>query len=134
MVRRRAISLVVVFNLLFLASTTTAAAAAAAEPKPSCAACLSTSRAVDRALSKKTGEDSQQQQQQQQQQRRRGRSFPAFASEPAVASALLAEETCNEVGWPSVGPLSRFLLLPFSSFFFFPCSILFVGRENSLLK
>lgn len=93
--RRRALSLVV-FNLLLalFASTTTATA----ETKPSCAACLDTSRAVDRALSKtrgdsspmmSMGEDSQQQQ-------RRGRSFPVFASEPEVAAAL-AEQTCNEV-------------------------------------
>ena len=113
--RRRALSLVV-FNLLLalFASTTTATA----ETKPSCAACLDTSRAVDRALSKtrgdsspmmSMGEDSQQQQ-------RRGRSFPVFASEPEVAAAL-AEQTCNEVRFP--GFSSRFLLsLLFALYFF----------------
>ena len=113
--RRRALSLVV-FNLLLalFASTTTATA----ETKPSCAACLDTSRAVDRALSKtrgdsspmmSMGEDSQQQQ-------RRGRSFPVFASEPEVAAAL-TEQTCNEVRFP--GFSSRFLLsLLFALYFF----------------
>ena len=113
--RRRALSLVV-FNLLLalFASTTTVTA----ETKPSCAACLDTSRAVDRALSKtrgdsspmmSMGEDSQQQQ-------RRGRSFPVFASEPEVAAAL-AEQTCNEVRFP--GFSSRFLLsLLFALYFF----------------
>ena len=102
--RRRATWRSVIFNLLLfavalLASFTTAAAAA--ETKPSCAACLSTGRAVERALSNDMGEvgshhHHQQQQQQQQLQRRRGRAFPAFASEPAVAAAL-APSTCDEV-------------------------------------
>jgi hypothetical protein len=113
--RRRALSLVV-FNLLLALFTSTTTATA--ETKPSCAACLDTSRAVDRALSKtrgdsspmmSMGEDSQQQQ-------RRGRSFPAFASEPEVAAAL-AEQTCNEVRFP--GFSSRFLLsLLFALYFF----------------
>ena len=98
MLRRRVFSLVVaVFDLLFIIAFMTVARA---ETKPSCAACLSTARAVDRALSRSMGEeeDSHQQQNQQQQQRRRGRSFPAFfASEPAVASALTAEQRCTEV-------------------------------------
>ena len=102
MARRQAISstfslVIVFFNLLF-----------AETKKPSCAACLSTARAVERALSGSTGDEDSQHHQQQ---RRRGRSFPNFTSEPAVAAALA--QTCNEV---------RFFFFFFFCFFFFVSS------------
>lgn len=110
LVRRRTTWRSVVFNLLLF--TFALCSSSAETKKPSCAACLSTGRAIERALSKNTGgEDSHQQQQQMQ--RRRGRSFPAFASEPAVAAALAAA-TCEEVRFFSSRlSLSRFLFCCF---------------------
>lgn len=106
-------SVVLLFALALCSS------AAAETKKPSCAACLSTSRAIERALLTNMGGEGSHRQQQQLQ-RRRGRSFPAFASEPAVAAALAAA-TCEEV---------RFFSLRFSLSRFFFCFI----REANLFS
>lgn len=125
LVRRRKAWRSVVFNVFNLLLLTFAfcSSSSAETKKPSCAACLSTGRAIERALSKNTGgEDSRHQQQQMQ--RRRGRSFPAFASEPAVAAAL-AVATCEEVRFFSLSALSLSRALPL---------LLFHREEKRLLQ
>ena len=91
--------LLLLFLLLLLVLFTFASTAS--EAKPSCAACLATGRAIDHALSKTMGKEMHSNAQRQQQQQRRRRSFPAFATESAVAATLTgpagAEVTCNEV-------------------------------------
>jgi hypothetical protein len=93
MLIRSLVALNLLLLLLFAFASVSSTPPEAAKP-PSCAACLSTSRALDRALQKEMNKNLQQQQQPHSSSRR-GRSLPSFTTEPAVAAALALP--CKEV-------------------------------------